>query len=74
MSFHIQSIFCLLKLDEQAADLSHHLSRIVNKKKIKAVQTILYISSYFTSILLDISDLNNEDFDELLIEQKAHVI
>ena len=28
----------------------------------------------YASILLDISDLNNEDFDELLIEQKAHVI
>ena len=27
----------------------------------------------YASILLDISDLNNEDFDELLIEQKAHV-
>ena len=28
----------------------------------------------YASILLDISDLNNEDFDELLIEQKAHVV
>ena len=28
----------------------------------------------YASLLLDISDLNNEDFDELLIEQKAHVI
>jgi hypothetical protein len=28
----------------------------------------------YAAILLDISDLNNEDFDELLIEQKAHVI
>ena len=27
----------------------------------------------YASLLLDISDLNNEDFDELLIEQKAHV-
>ena len=27
----------------------------------------------YAAILLDISDLNNEDFDELLIEQKAHV-
>ena len=26
----------------------------------------------YAAILLDISDLNNEDFDELLIEQKAH--
>ena len=28
----------------------------------------------YATLLLDISDLNNEDFDELLIEQKAHVI
>ena len=28
----------------------------------------------YAAILLDISDLNNEDFDELLIEQKAHVV
>ena len=28
----------------------------------------------YASILLDISDLNNEDFDELLIEQKGRVI
>ena len=28
----------------------------------------------YAAILLDISDLNKEDFDELLIEQKAHVI
>ena len=28
----------------------------------------------YASLLLDISDLNKEDFDELLIEQKAHVI
>ena len=28
----------------------------------------------YASILLDISDLNHEDFDELLIEQKAHVV
>ena len=28
----------------------------------------------YAAILLDISDLNHEDFDELLIEQKAHVI
>ena len=28
----------------------------------------------YAAILLDISDLNNEDFDELLIEQKVHVI
>ena len=27
----------------------------------------------YASLLLDISDLNNEDFDELLIEQKSHV-
>ena len=26
----------------------------------------------YAAILLDISDLNKEDFDELLIEQKAH--
>jgi len=30
-----------------------------------------HLAFYFT---LDISDLNNGDFDELLIEQKAHVI
>ena len=28
----------------------------------------------YATLLLDISDLNKEDFDELLIEQKAHVI
>ena len=28
----------------------------------------------YAAILLDISDLNNEDFDELLIELKSHVI
>ena len=28
----------------------------------------------YAAILLDISDLNREDYDELLIEQKAHVI
>ena len=27
----------------------------------------------YAAILLDISDLNKEDYDELLIEQKAHV-
>ena len=28
----------------------------------------------YAAILLDISDLNKEDFDELLLEQKVHVI
>ncbi len=28
----------------------------------------------YAAILLDISDLNHEDYDELLIEQKAHVV
>ena len=28
----------------------------------------------YATLLLDISDLNKEDFDELLIEQKAHII
>lgn len=28
----------------------------------------------YASILLDISDLSHEDYDELLIEQKAHVV
>ncbi len=28
----------------------------------------------YASLLLDIADINHEDFDELLIEQKAHVI
>ena len=28
----------------------------------------------YASILLDISDMSREDFDELLIEQKAHVV
>ena len=28
----------------------------------------------YAAILLDISDLNKEDFDELLVEQKAHVV
>ena len=29
---------------------------------------------HYAAILLDISDLNHEDYDELLIEQKAHVV
>ena len=50
------------------ATLSNHLTGCaVDIRCIGIEQAIRY-----ASLLLDISDLNKEDFDELLIEQKAH--
>ena len=52
------------------ATLSNHLTGCaVDIRCIGIEQTLRY-----AAILLDISDLNKEDFDELLIEQKVHVI
>ena len=52
------------------ATMSNHLTGCaVDIRCIGIEQALRY-----AAILLDISDLNNEDFDELLIEQKAHVI
>ena len=52
------------------ATLSNHLTGCaVDIRCIGIEQALRY-----AAILLDISDLNNEDFDELLIEQKTHVI
>ena len=52
------------------ATLSNHLTGCaVDIRCIGIEQALRY-----AAILLDISDLNNEDFDELLIEQKAHII
>ena len=52
------------------ATLSNHLTGCaVDIRCIGVEQALRY-----AAILLDISDLNKEDFDELLIEQKAHVI
>ena len=51
------------------ATLSNHLTGCaVDIRCIGVEQAIRY-----ASLLLDISDLNKEDFDELLIEQKAHI-
>ena len=51
------------------ATLSNHLTGCaVDIRCIGIEQALRY-----AAILLDISDLNHEDFDELLIEQKAHV-
>ena len=51
------------------ATLSNHLTGCaVDIRCIGVEQALRY-----AAILLDISDLNHEDFDELLIEQKAHV-
>ena len=52
------------------ATLSNHLTGCaVDIRCIGIEQALRY-----AAILLDICDLNNEDFDELLIEQKVHVI
>ncbi len=52
------------------ATLSNHLTGCaVDIRCIGIEQALRY-----AAILLDISDLNNEDYDELLIEQKAHVV
>ena len=51
------------------ATLSNHLTGCaVDIRCIGIEQALRY-----AAILLDISDLNKEDFDELLIEQKAHI-
>ena len=51
------------------ATLSNHLTGCaVDIRCIGIEQALRY-----AAILLDISDLNHEDFDELLIEQKAYV-
>ena len=51
------------------ATMSNHLTGCaVDIRCIGIEQALRY-----AAILLDISDLNNDDFDELLIEQKAHV-
>ena len=51
------------------APLSNHLTGCaVDIRCIGVEQALRY-----AAILLDISDLNKEDYDELLIEQKAHV-
>ena len=52
------------------ATLSNHLTGCaVDIRCIGIEQALRY-----AAILLDISDINKEDYDELLIEQKAHVI
>ncbi len=52
------------------ATLSNHLTGCaVDIRCIGIEQALRY-----ASILLDISDLSHEDYDELLIEQKAHVV
>ena len=52
------------------ATLSKHLTGCaVDIRCIGIEQALRY-----ASILLDISDLSHEDYDELLIEQKAHVV
>ena len=50
--------------------LSNHLTGCaVDIRCIGIEQALRY-----AAILLDISDLNHEDYDELLIEQKSHVV
>ncbi len=52
------------------ATMSNHLTGCAVDIRCAGIEQALR----YASILLDISDLNNEDFDELLIEQKAHVV
>ena len=52
------------------ATLSNHLTGCAVDIRCAGIEQALR----YAAILLDISDLNNEDFDELLIEQKAHVV
>ena len=52
------------------ATLSNHLTGCAVDIRCLGIEQALR----YAAILLDISDLNKEDFDELLIEQKAHVI
>ena len=48
--------------------LSNHLTGCAVDIRCIGIEQALH----YAAILLDISDLNNEDYDELLIEQKAH--
>ena len=50
------------------ATLSNHLTGCAVDIRCVGIEQALR----YAAILLDISDLNKEDFDELLIEQKAH--
>ena len=52
------------------ATMSNHLTGCTVDIRCVGIEQALR----YAAILLDISDLNNEDFDELLIEQKAHVV
>ena len=52
------------------ATMSNHLTGCAVDIRCVGIEQALR----YAAILLDISDLNNEDFDELLIEQKAHVV
>ena len=52
------------------ATMSNHLTGCAVDIRCVGIEQALR----YAAILLDISDLNNEDFDELLIEQKGSVI
>ena len=52
------------------ATMSNHLTGCAVDIRCVGIEQALR----YAAILLDISDLNNEDFDELLIEHKAHVV
>ena len=52
------------------ATLSNHLTGCAVDIRCAGIEQALR----YAAILLDISDLNHEDYDELLIEQKAHVV
>ncbi len=52
------------------ATLSNHLTRCAVDIRCVGIEQALR----YAAILLDISDLNHEDYDELLIEQKGRVI
>lgn len=52
------------------ATMSNHLTGCAVDIRCVGIEQALR----YAAILLDISDLNNEDFDELLIEQKKSVV
>ena len=52
------------------ATMSNHLTGCAVDIRCAGIEQALR----YASILLDISDLNNEDFDELLIEQRRSVV
>ena len=52
------------------ASLSNHLTGCAVDIRCAGIEQALR----YAAILLDISDLNNEDFDELLIEQRRSVV